>query len=403
MSSADACHDEAEGLTRRVQVLLDAAVELTSEHDLDAVLAGIVAGAASVTGARYAALAVYDEEGALARFVYRGMDDATVARIGALPRGVGLLGAAAVAKGPVRIDDVGADPRFTGFPARHPPMGAFLGVPVGRGGRHLGNLYLTDPIDRVRFDATDEALVMTLAAFAAGAVESSELLAAERARADAVARSERAEVAAAEGQEMLVAVIAAQEAERARVARDLHDDIGQALTSVLLGLRQLNDPSIVALRDIVVDAIRRTRQLAFDLHPTVLDDVGLAAAISRLAAEVSARTGVAVDAVVDGVPPREELSAEIATVAYRVVQESLTNVIRHARARTVSVTVTVHGGRLRAVVEDDGVGFDPSRSSEDLGLRGMRERAGLVHGTLSIASAPGRGTSVALEVPVDGS
>jgi signal transduction histidine kinase len=295
-------------------------------------------------------------------------------------------------------------------------MRTFLGAPIGRRGRRYGNLYLTEKQGGGTFDAEDEALVMALAAFAAGAIESAELIASERARTDAVARQAAAEERDRARRERLRAVIAAQEAERARVSRDLHDDIGQALTSVLLGLRLLDGPNEAAaeyaddarrrvedLRELVADALRRTRQLAFELRPTVLDDIGLAPALQRLVADVASRWALTVDAAVDGIPEPEGVAPEVATVVYRVVQEALTNVVRHAGASCASVAVTVSAGRLRALVEDDGVGFDPTRLVGDghLGLQGMRERAELVGGAVRVLSTPGSGTTVVLEVPLD--
>lgn len=394
----------------RVSALLDAAVLVTGEHDLDVVLRRIVDGAAVVTQARYAALAVFDESGVVSSFIHHGLDDAAVAEIGALPSGRGLLGATVTARGPVRVDEIGADPRSVGFPAGHPPMSTYLGAPIGRGGRHFGNLYLTDTTRPGGFGADDEALVMSFAAFAACAIENAELLALERERAEVVASRAQLEERERSRGEMLAATIAAQEAERARVARDLHDDIGQALTSVLLWLRLVEDgsdtssgstPGLDELRSLVTDALHRTRRLAFDLRPTVLDDVGLAPALARLSTNMSQRAGVAIDTVVDSSAERVTLSTEVATVVYRVVQEALTNVIRHAQASSATVTVTVHTGLLRAVVEDDGIGFDPAAPTTCLGVRGMIERAELVDGSLRVISQPGSGAIVVLEVPVE--
>jgi signal transduction histidine kinase len=392
----------------RVRVLLDAAVALTGEHDLEPLLERIVAGAAAVTGARFAALVVYGADGEPERFVHHGIDEETVELLGRPPRAVGVLRAAFAAREPIRLDDVTRDPRFCGFPPHHPAMQSFLGAPIGHGGRHFGNLYVAERSGGGSFDAEDEALVMSLAAFAACAIENTELLAAERSRAEALAQQARAEQSEQLRREMWAAVVAAQEFERARVARDLHDDIGQALTSVLLGLRLLNgavdganaDQAMDDLRELVTDALWRTRELAFDLRPTVLDDVGLGPALTRLASSVADRSGLAVDALVDELPSRDELAPEIATVVYRVTQEALTNVVRHAAATHVSVIANVRGRRLRAIVEDDGVGFDPSAATSDLGMLGMRERAQLVGGTLQIVSSRGAGTSVVLEVPV---
>lgn len=198
------------------------------------------------------------------------------------------------------------------------------------------------------------------------------------------------------------------------MSRDLHDDVGQALTSVLLGLRlvesslagdqvDLDDARLrtVDVRDLVADALRRTRQLAFDLRPTVLDDIGLQAALERLAHDMTSRGDANVELAIDGLtvarlPPAAE------TVVYRVVQEALTNVVRHARAPTTSVTVIVTEGRVRALVEDDGIGFDADTSPKrgHIGIAGVAERADLVGGTVAVSSTPGAGTTVLLEVPL---
>jgi signal transduction histidine kinase len=391
----------------RLRTLLRAALELSAPHDRDDVLGGIVASAAEVAGARYAALGIYDGSGRLATFVHHGIDADTVQAIGEYPRGRGLLGEVIIADAPVRLADLSVDARSVGFPPGHPPMRTFLGVPVLRAGRRYGNLYLTEKVGGVPFDDTDEALVTTLAAFAAGAIESAELLDSERSRAtaDEQARARR---------ELLGQVIAAQEAERARVSRDLHDDVGQALTSVLLGLRLLEDSLIrpdvdptdarrrvEELRELVADGLRRARQLAFDLRPTVLDDVGLAAALHRLTEDVASRTGLPVDLDAYALGPEERLSPELETVIYRVVQEALTNVVRHASATTASVALACSGGLLRVLIEDDGAGFDPQRgpTRPHLGIEGMLERAELVGGTVSVTSAVGSGTTVVLEVP----
>ena len=406
--------DEAKSLdvsSSRVRLLLDRAVDLAGEHDLDVVLQRIVESAAVVAGAKYAALGLYGEAGAIATFIHHGMDAATVERIGELPHGLGMLGQLIVADAPIRLDDLGSDTRSCGFPIGHPSMRTFLGAPIARGGRRFGNLYLTEKLGGALFDLEDEALVMALAAFAACAIESAELVATERARVDAVARQVAAEERERARRDVLRAVIVAQEEERARVSRDLHDDIGQALTSVMLGLRLIGNPANAGaddaarvrfdeLGELIAEALRSTRRLAFELRPSVLDDIGLAAALQRLVGVVAERSGMAVDAVVDGLPENDVPSA-VATVVYRVVQEALTNVARHADASIASVAVTVAAGRLRAVVEDDGRGFDPDRLLHGhLGLQGMKERAELIGGTVSVVSAPGSRTTVVLDVPL---
>ena len=414
MCAADAPTGDDPPWSQRVAVLLDVAAQMTGEHELDVVLQRVVDGAAAVAAARYAAMGVYDDDGTIVRFVHHGFDRETIESIDHYPEGKGLLGSVIVADEPLRLTDLSADPRACGFPAGHPSMRTFLGVPVRRRGRRYGSLYLTEKHDGSPFDAGDEALVVALAALAAGAIESAELVRAERQqaeiRADLAAAEERARVRRA----MLAEVINAQEAERARVSRDLHDDVGQALTSVLLGLRlvsgslsgdvvDLEDARARTeeLRELVADALRRARRLAFDLRPTVLDDVGLVPAIRRLSEELSSSSTVAISLAVTGLADDVRLSPDVETVVYRVVQEALTNVVRHANAANASVTVsTINGTGLRTIVEDDGTGFDVTATPPShLGVRGMGERADLVGGTVEVSSSD-RGTIVVLEVPL---
>ena len=379
--------------------MLRVALDLAGEHDLDLILERVVVGAAEVTGARYAALGVYDQAGRIERFVHHGLDADAVERIGALPQGRGLLGEVIVGNGPIRLTDLTTDPRSCGFPDHHPPMHSFLGVPVRRGERRFGNLYLTEKPGG--FDDQDERRVVVLAAFAVAAVESARLAAAEeRARAD---------------RDLLSRVIGAQEAERARVSRDLHDEIGQSLTSVLLGQRLVLDaleahgPGLGEVRDraeevrrLVADALVEVRRLAFELRPIVLDDVGLIAAVRRLASDLSERHGFDARVILDGLDDDTRLDTAVETVVYRVVQEALTNVARHAAANRAQVAFTVAGGVMLADVVDDGTGFEVTSELLDgsLGLAGMTERAGLVDGRVEITSKLGRGTTVHLEVPV---
>lgn len=234
------------------------------------------------------------------------------------------------------------------------------------------------------------------------------------------ARPARPDAAAAEAastdrnparREVLAEIVDAQEAERARIARDLHDDVGQALTSVLLGIGLIGralgtEPRVDEardrvedLRDVVADALDRTRQLAFDLRPTVLDDIGLVPTLERLAGDLAGRTGLAVE--IGNELPDERLARPVETVLYRVVQEALTNVARHAHASTARVALTRRRDSVRAVISDDGRGFDTVDGTRHVGIDGMAERARLVGGDLDIASAVGAGTRVTLEIPLD--
>jgi signal transduction histidine kinase len=218
--------------------------------------------------------------------------------------------------------------------------------------------------------------------------------------------------------ESRTSAIAAQESERARVARDLHDDIGQALTSVLLNVRliesavsgnhagqEVNSRDVLSraaeLRHTVTSALESVQRLAFDLRPAVLDDLGLLAALRRLTTSVA--TGdVQVELESVDLDTGVRLSTEIETTAYRIAQESITNVVRHARASRCSLIVGCTGRRLRVVVEDDGIGFEEGTARPGgLGILGMKERAALIGGTLRVSSEAARGTQVVFEVLLD--
>ncbi len=202
-------------------------------------------------------------------------------------------------------------------------------------------------------------------------------------------------------------VVAAQEEERRRLALELHDETGQALTSILLGLKAIGgaqtkedaERAEADVRALVVQALQDVRALAVELRPSALDDFGLAAAVERLAETFAGRSGIetTVETHLDA-----RLPPEIETTLYRVVQEALSNVVKHAAAQRVSIVVAQRG---RTVAAHDrrrrsGVRRSERSAPDALGLTGMRERLALVGGSLEIESAPGRGTTVAAQVPL---
>ncbi|WP_158220842.1 GAF domain-containing sensor histidine kinase [Kineosporia sp. R_H_3] len=413
-------------------MLLEAALAVARETDEAGILERILDSALAVTGARYAALAQYDSAGTAVRFLHRGMSPAVVSRIGRLPRGWGLLSVTALADGPVRTSDVEQHPSYVGLPSGHPRLTSFLGVPIRSGGRRHGNLYVAQD-EGPSFDLSDEWSLTTLAAFAACAIDGAHLVTAERERGEALAQAAAAQERTRLRSQTLADVITAQEEERARVARDLHDEVGQSLTGVLLGLHLVEtglrtdpldmeqvDRRIADVRSLIAQALTEVRQLASGLRPTVLDDLGLAAALERLVTDLTARDNIDIDLQQDyrqstrqaqGHPGATQhdpsdgsprLPAPVETVTYRVVQESLTNVVRHAGAQHVVVRITATQDRLSADVIDDGRGFDVSKHATSLGLRGMAERAALIGGAVRVTSRVGHGTTVALRVPLEG-
>jgi signal transduction histidine kinase len=236
-----------------------------------------------------------------------------------------------------------------------------------------------------RFSDEDIRLAETFAARAAAAVDLS-----ERVASDALRR-----------------VVSAQELERQRLARELHDETGQALTSILLGLKTVEDAGSAEdvaraageLRELIVATLQDVRRLAVELRPKALDDFGLVSALERLADSFREQTGIKVD--LESRLGEQRLPFDIETALYRITQEALTNVVKHARAKRVSIVLTKRDGAVSAVIEDDGRGFDHEESGNDgLGLLGMRERVALVNGHLSVESSPDTGTTLSIEVPV---
>jgi signal transduction histidine kinase len=202
-------------------------------------------------------------------------------------------------------------------------------------------------------------------------------------------------------------VVDGQELERQRLARELHDETGQALTSILLGLKRVEEAktkddagaAAAELRGEIVTTLQSVRRLAVELRPKALDDFGLVPALERLGEAFGTDSGITVD--VEANLDEARLPAELETALYRIAQEALTNVAKHADAKHVSVVVSRRVGSVSVVVEDDGRGFGSIGSdSGGLGLVGMKERVGLLGGRLAIESTEGSGTAIVAEVPL---
>jgi signal transduction histidine kinase len=194
-------------------------------------------------------------------------------------------------------------------------------------------------------------------------------------------------------------LLSAAEEERRRLARELHDEIAQLLTAIQLSLEKVGTEAPDLKRAVVLldQTQRDIHRIIYDLRPSLLDDLGLAAAMRAYADDHLTREGLAVNLEIDeglGLPP------EIEITTFRIYQELVTNILRHAEAEHVSVELYERGGRLVLAVEDDGKGFDPAERFAGAGLTGMRERAGLVNGTIRFDSEPGMGTHVVLEIPL---
>jgi two-component system, NarL family, sensor histidine kinase DevS len=285
-----------------------------------------------------------------------------------------------------RVDSLLEDPDVNQDVARR--LGATTGlyVPLVVRDRAIGVLVAHDKIGAdPRFTSSDLRLAEQFALRAAIAVDLS-----RRVARDALRR-----------------VVAGQELERRRLARELHDETGQALTSILLGLRSVDEAgssddirsAVGDLRELVVATLQDVRRLAVQLRPKALDDFGLVPALERLVQTFSETSGIEVD--LEAQLGEKRLPSEVETTLYRIVQEALTNVVKHAEATTVSILLVRRDASATAVIEDNGRGFDLDEPNPDsLGLEGMRERVELHDGRLTVETSPGAGTTLAVEVPL---
>jgi signal transduction histidine kinase len=279
-----------------------------------------------------------------------------------------------------RIDSLIDDPEVDQTAPRAVDASAALYVPLVAHGRALGVVVAYDKRGAdPRFSDADMRIAQAFATRAAVAIELSERV----------------------GRNAVKALLEGQELERKRLARELHDETGQALASILLGLRsleaQVGTEPVASIRELVGRALDDVRRLTVELRPPALDDFGLGPALERLTTLTAERSGLDIQL---NVRSPLKLSPDQETALYRVVQEALTNVIKHAGAHSVSIIVMPSGDAVRAVIEDDGAGFDPDRVRQGaLGLVGIRERVALLGGRFEVESAPGEGTTLVIELP----
>ncbi|MBV2151326.1 GAF domain-containing sensor histidine kinase [Kitasatospora sp. SUK 42] len=373
-----------------IEAVSQALLAMSRHLEVREVLRRITASARDLLGAEYAALGVPDDHGGFAQFVVDGVTDEQWRAIGPLPRQHGVLAELLHETGPTRLADVRRAPAFEGWPAAHPEMDAFLGMPVldteadEDEPQVMGVIFLANKRGGGLFTDHDEELLRILAAHAALALSNARLY--ERSR------------------ELTLA------GERARIAHDLHDAVSQKLFSLRLTAKAAatlvdRDPAraraeLAEVARLAAEAADELRAVVVELRPAALEEDGLSATLASQVQVLDRAHAADVAFAADGVralPPAQEAAL------LRVAQEALHNALRHSGARRVTVTLVgtpARGAVLR--VRDDGRGFDPEsvrRAGRHLGLASMRDRAAAVGGTLTLESAPGRGTLVEMEVP----
>jgi signal transduction histidine kinase len=546
----------------RLRRLLEVGRSLVSDLDHESVLQAVLEAARDLTSARYAALGVLNDRGdGLERFLTLGIDGAVRARIGDLPRGHGVLGVLIKDPKPLRLTDVGTHPQSYGFPAGHPPMTTFLGVPIRIREAVYGNLYLTDKGGGAEFDEADETALVVLAEWAGHAIANARLYRSATERRDelqhaiagfeaalAVARAVGGETdldrilelivkrgrALVNARSMFVALesggrltidavageltrslehqtaeiehtpaadvlafhqpvhlaaedgatvtilecvearaallvplvyrgvavgilgaldpaseadsftaddarilesfassgatavatgrnvaeerarraIEASEAERRRWARELHDETLQDMASlkmILSTARRSDDEAKVGrILDQAIEqltmGIASLRQLITDLRPPILDEAGVQPALEHLVERLGLISDLEVrmnvDLAYETGRRSYRLSAAVEDALYRVVQEALNNVVKHARATSVDVSIVEAENLIEIRVADDGVGLGEHHEAGGFGLQGMLERIELAGGSITVRSPAGGGTEIQASVPV---
>lgn len=360
--------------SNRLRRLVEGAAAVAGQTDLHAVLTTTVEIGMELTGARYGALGVAGEDGVLIDFLHRGMSEADVDAIGNRPEGLGVLGTITRKGATVRLAEISEHADSVGFPEGHPPMHAFLGVPIRAGAEVFGNLYLADPPEE--FEPEDEAIVEALAMIAGSAVRTARLQ--RRLRTLAVVE------------------------DRERIARDLHDTVIQNLFGAGLSLQatsqKIDDPELRAVLDsnvrILNDSIAGLREFIFDLN----QPLGLPEEVGELIAELVGMHDVSVDVSYTG--NMRGLPDDVVDNATLMVREAVSNAIRHSESTKIGVQIHGEEKAVRVIVSDDGVGFDPTAETGGLGLANLRTRAARLGGELLVDTSPGQGATIEVRIPV---
>jgi len=369
--------------SEQLEALNEVGTALAGEIELPRLLELIARRLRALIGARLVTIALPTADGALRIEAADG--DGAGEMLGVqLERAGSKSGRVLQRRQAERVDALGDDPEVDQEAAGRLGARSGLYVPLVAGGRPIGVIVAHDKEGAdPRFTDAELRLAETFAPRAAVAVDLSARVASEA----------------------LGRVVAAQELERRRLARELHDQTGQELTSVLLGLKAVEEAksdeeraeALATVREQVVETLHDVRRLAVELRPKALDDFGLVAALERLRDTFAEQTGMRVDLEAH---ESERLPSDVETALYRIVQEALTNVVKHAQASAVSIVLARSGRAITAVIEDNGRGFTPDGESEGLGLVGMGERLALLGGKLKVESRPGAGATIVAEVPL---
>ncbi len=373
-----------EQLQERLIALHKASLELVKDVSLDHLLERIAKVACEQSDARYAALGVLDEDGKLVKFITVGMTDDEIKRMAHPPVGKGLIGELMNTEVPLRIPVIQDHPRSSGFPAHHPHMASFLGVPIRAANLQLGQIYLTEKMDAPEFTADDEKIIQMLAAYAAAAIQNARL------------HENTHRLAVLE--------------ERERIGMDLQDGIIQSIYGVGLSLESAlhsfeDDPGDAKTRiqhsiENLNQAIRDLRGYILDLRPRQMGSEGLLSGLNRLITEFRANTLATIQ--LSGTDNElEDQPQSNLMVLFHICQEALANIARHAKAKQVDISLWSTDERVLMEIHDNGKGFEMEKMNVTIGhgLANMQTRARSIGGDVDISSVVGEGTTVLAWVP----
>ncbi|MEO8216103.1 MAG: GAF domain-containing sensor histidine kinase [Acidobacteriota bacterium] len=378
--------DRLKRQNRELLALHEAGLDVVSELSLEIVLKKVVDQARHLVGAKYGALSVVGDDGAVRSFVTSGITPEQREAIGPPPVGHGVLGVVLREGQRLRLEDIARHPRSVGFPAHHPMMKSLLAVPVTCKSPFLGNLYLAEKEGRQTFTSDEEETLERFAVQAALAIDNAYL------------HQQVGDLAVAQ--------------ERLHIAHEMHDGIAQVLGYVNTKVQAANeylrrgrsDEAAGQLRELASaarEAYSDVREAIVDLRTLPHPARAFADVLGEYVDRWEEQTGVSTHLSIDD---DLALPAGIELQLIRIVQESLANVRKHAEAASVELAIHHRTGQLVLTVADDGLGFNPALripgQFPKFGLPTMRERAESIGGRLDIESAAGRGTIIRLEVPV---
>ena len=364
----------------KLRRVLEAVLLIERDLELPALLRHVIEEAASMTGARYAAVGVLNEDRtALAEFVTFGIEPEQVAHIGPLPTGKGVLGALIGDPKPLRLARLGDHADSFGFPPGHPPMTSFLGVPVKVRDEVYGNLYLTDKVGWSEFTNDDLALVEALALAAGVAIENARL-------------HQQVQVAAVHD-------------DRDRLARDLHDHVIQRLFGMGLALQSLAGRAPPDISAGLQKQVNEADEIISEVRATIYalgmggSSRGIRDDVIALVGELRPTIGFDLDVSFDGAV-NTAISETVADHVMAILREAVTNIERHAGATRATISLSAGDGYCQLVVGDNGQGFSGKGREGGLGLTNMRHRAEKLNGSFDMSSASTGGTVLTWRVPI---